>query len=306
MAGKVFISCGQANASERQVAVQLSAWFVSQGFQPYVAIQTQSILEVNAGIIGELKNSDFYLFINFRREKIRHRLLFPSSRDFYRGSVFTNQELAIAYAMRFDSMIFVNHRGVRRDGLFSYIGSNTPEFETYDEVLPIVQTAIRTANWQASYSRNLIYRNLRWSTPILYKDHTRTSGVKVLHIDIANGRPDQGASNSILRLKSITHNGVTNISPDTSHLKCSGFPGYSNIIWPNDHVAFDLLSIDIDRQSEIYLHSALDVTPRDPIVTAIGDYDLAYQSFAENYPSIEFKILLHVTGNEATTTATLI
>jgi len=305
MAGKVFISCGQNNSQERQVANQLNNWFLSQGFHPYVAIQTQSILELNSGIIAELKSADFYLFINFRREKFHFKRIFPSKQDFYRGSVFTNQELAIAYSLAFDRMIFLNQSGVRRDGFFGHIVANTPEFDDYGQVLPIVQTAVISAVWDPSYSRNLSYQNLRWSIPFQYTDHTGSRTVKALHIDILNNRPDKGAANCVARLNEITHNSVTSVSPDHSHLKCKGFPGYANTIWPSNYASFDLLSIDLTQQSNIYLHSAADIHPRQPIISAIGKYLLHYQVFAQEFPIIEFIVDLQVTGNEVTTIAKL-
>ena len=94
MPAKVFISCGQASPAEKQITDSLAKWFSSQGFSPYVAIQVQSILDLNGGIIGNLKTSDYYLFVNLRRERLKR---FPRSE--YRGSLFTNQELAIAYAL---------------------------------------------------------------------------------------------------------------------------------------------------------------------------------------------------------------
>jgi len=301
MAGKVFISCGQSDKNEKDVAKQVSDWLKAQGYQTYVAIETQSILDVNSGIITELKRADFYLFINFRRDKIT-----TTNDEFYRGSVFTNQELSIAYAMGFEKMLFVNQKEVRRDGIFGYLVSNTPEFEKYDEVLPIVQKAIESANWQPSFSRNLIYQNLCWGNSLIYSDHTGQRNVKCLHIDIYNNRPDQGALNTVARLKSLTIGGIKSIATDRSHLKCTGAPGYSNSIWPNDHVAFDLLSIDLNNQSNIYLHSALDVIPRVPIITIPGYYLLEYEIFAESFPPISFSISLDATGNEETTTANFI
>ena len=305
MAGKVFISCGQDNPQEIQVANQIYKWLLLQGFDPYVAINTQSILELNTGIIAELKRSDFYLFINFRREHFQHRWFLTSRKNFYRGSVFTNQELAIAYALEFDRMIFLNQKGVRRDGLFRYIGSNTPEFSNFDQVLPIVQAAITNAGWDNSYSRNLDFRNLNWSEPFQYTDQVGTRNVKALHIDIFNNRPDKGASNCVARLNKITQNGITTDSPDKSHIKHRGFQGYSNVIWPCNHASFDLLSIDMMNQSNIFLHSAADIRPRQSVIAAIGQYLLHYQVFAEDFPLIEFNVELNVTGNIFTTTAQL-
>jgi hypothetical protein len=66
MRSRVFISCGQ-RLHEREIARKIGKLLEKRGFDVYIAIDAQTIPEINAGIIGELKNSDCYLFINFRR-----------------------------------------------------------------------------------------------------------------------------------------------------------------------------------------------------------------------------------------------
>jgi len=70
MPSRIFISCGQATDEDAGVASDLEKWFRSQGYDPYVAVQVQTIGDLNAGIIGALKASDYYLFINFPRETV--------------------------------------------------------------------------------------------------------------------------------------------------------------------------------------------------------------------------------------------
>src|SRR5437660_794267 len=101
MRSRVFLSCGQ-NPSEKEVAGKIGALLRRRGFDVYIAIDVQTILEINTGIIRELKNSDCYLFVNFRRELIR---------DKYWGSLFSNQELAIAYALGFERLLVINQDG---------------------------------------------------------------------------------------------------------------------------------------------------------------------------------------------------
>ena len=96
---KVFISCGQATDAERATALAIRDWFAAEGYDPYLAIEVQSILDLNQGIVAGLKRSDYYLFVKFRRE---HVGWIGSKR---RGSLFTNQELAIACALDFENMI---------------------------------------------------------------------------------------------------------------------------------------------------------------------------------------------------------
>jgi hypothetical protein len=63
MSARVFISCGQATPEERGAATAVEGWFRGEGFEPYVAITTQSLEDVNSGIIEELKRADYYVFV---------------------------------------------------------------------------------------------------------------------------------------------------------------------------------------------------------------------------------------------------
>jgi hypothetical protein len=69
MRSRVFLSCGQ-RPDEKDVATKIGALLIARGFDVYVAIDAQTILEINRGIIRELKGSDCYLIVNFRRERI--------------------------------------------------------------------------------------------------------------------------------------------------------------------------------------------------------------------------------------------
>jgi hypothetical protein len=98
MKSKVFVSCGQ-RPDEIEVARKVGNLLEGRGFKVYIAIDVQTILEINTGIIRELKDSDCYLFVNFRREQIGGE---------HRGSLFSNQELAIAYALGFERILVIN------------------------------------------------------------------------------------------------------------------------------------------------------------------------------------------------------
>lgn len=149
MPGKVFISCGQANPKEKEVAKKLEDWLRTEGFSPYVAIRTQSINDVNSGIIGNLKNSDYYIFIDFRREKI------SCFKKIYRGSLFTNQELAIAYYLGFDNAIFFQQTGVKRDGLLNYMISNSTLFNDQSKSCQLYLT------WSYNFNRLQAFKGLK-------------------------------------------------------------------------------------------------------------------------------------------------
>ena len=302
MSAKVFISCGQNSPEERVVAQELSEWFEAEGYTPYVAVAVQTILDLNTGIIGELRTSDYYLFINFRREEVTS----SNGEISWRGSLYTNQELAIAYAIGFEHMLLLNQREARREGVFGFIVSNIPEFEDFDKVLPLVQEAVDKAEWDPTYTRQLLAENLGFKGPEIFIDHTGERHLRTLNVHIRNRRPDLGAVDCIARLARLAPPGQElQTSPDRSLLKVTGLPGFEQTIWPQSHGTFDLLGINADNGSEVFLNSAADVVPRHPIITAPGEYQLEYEIFSQGFPPLNVTILLNLTGDPATATASV-
>src|ERR1700681_1582447 len=110
MPAQIFISCGQATPRERDAAARLKKALVEDGYRVYVAIQAQSIEDVNSGIIRQLERSDYYVFIDFGRESLSW--LGRESR----GSLFTHQELAIAHRTGFEHVLFFQEDGVKLEG----------------------------------------------------------------------------------------------------------------------------------------------------------------------------------------------
>lgn len=303
MPSRVFISCGQKDNEERRVAEQLEQWFRSEGYDPCVAIQVQTICDLNAGIIQALTTSDYYVFINLRRDKV-----IGDAGEFYRGSLYSHQELAIAYAFGFEHILVINHDDVRDEGIQKFIVTNIPKFADANGVLPLIKEAVRQARWTPSYSRHLTFGQLNWGRPVLFSDHTGIRRLKVLHGDVWNNRNDRAAQrvcahlNEVLDLASLTRLD----HQDRTRLKATGAVSYEHMIWPRSHCAFDLLGVSVDDPALIFLNSTLDVSPRRPILTATGVYELRFRFIAEDYPLLESAIRLEHTGDMATVAAQVI
>lgn len=305
MPGKVFISCGQAFAEERVAAAELSQWLRDRGFLPYVAIQAQSIQDVNTAIISELKASDYYIFIDFPRE-----LLKSDSDGAHRGSLFTHQEMAIAYILGFERVLFLRHKDVKLEGLLQYTASNATIFSTSKEAIQKAEDAIDERGWLPSYTQHLVAANLNWSQGMIcYISHSTGEHLvgRFLYIDIQNHRSDLAAFNTVARLGSINDaNGNSIPIADCSHLKVTGQPGYAQTIWPGNHGAFDLLLAKAGQGGSICLNSSLDLSPKPPIITQPGRYILRYEILSESFPVLKFSIQLDVTGDAQTIQAQLI
>ncbi len=308
MPARVFISCGQVTAEERQVATIIKEWFARRGFEPYVAIQAQSLADINSGIIGELKQSDFYVFIDFHRERLVSAggFINPFKRYPHRGSLFTNQELAVAFLLQFDNAIFLQQEGIEHEGLLRYMGSNAQRFATLQDVPALVEQLVVARHWDPSYTRHLSLGATHWAGPLMYGDHTGQHSVRVFEVDVHNRRHELGALNAIARLRQIVSpDRSVNSAIDRSPLKTTGQPGYTQVIWPQSHAAWDLFAVRMDAPPAIYLNSALDVAPRSPLISLPGEYVLTYEIFAENFPVLRFDVRLSVSNDPLTTSAIL-
>jgi hypothetical protein len=303
MPGMVFVSCGQATEAERKIANKIKDWFTSKNYTTYVAIQTQSIQDVNSSIIQNLKTADYYVFIDLRREKIDffHRR--------YRGSLFTNQELAIAYSLEFDEAIFLQQSCILLEGIGKYILSNAKRFDRLDEILNIIKQEVTKRNWSPTYSRHLVPLPINKPTQaFFYRDLTRTANQYIWHIQIQNRRKDLGAFLTVANLESIELPSKQVISPDTTYLKWANQTNYERTILPQSTVKFDAFAIDDSPpHTNVYLHSATDFFPRQPIIQGQpGTYTLNYQVFAQGFPLLKFAVVLNLTGNIATTIAQIV
>jgi hypothetical protein len=305
MRSRVFVSCGQHQEGERKLAGKLGQLLRARGFDVYIAIDVQTILEINTGIIQELKNCDCYLFVNFRRNQIG---------EMYRGSLFSNQELAIAYALGFERILVINQSGILSEGMLEYIGNNTETFAGFDDCCETVERALDRSGWNSEYSRRLRADNLR------FFDHLIQYGNLVgrfLYIDIQNNRPDIAALEATGRCSEFARVGQSfQPCPIRSPLKATGRPGFSHTIFPSSHEAFDLLCIgtygeplelnflappvsgDVVRspvmrgRPGVFLNSALDVAGGRPLPITPGAWTLRYEFFAINFPVLSVSIEL--------------
>jgi hypothetical protein len=304
MKSKVFLSCGQ-RPDEKDVARKVGELLEKRGFDVYIAIDVQTILEINTGIIRELKGSDYYLFVNFCRERIGVD---------YRGSLFSNQELAIAYALGFERILVINQKGIRPEGMLGYIGVNTETFDSFKDCCATVERALDRSGWTTDYSRRLSAGGLRFSDEVI-----RCGGLagRFLYLDIRNNRPDIAALEATGRLSGFARSGQTlEQSRIRSPLKATGRPGFSHTIFPKSHEAFDLLCVGIygepvglgrfappasgsfvgsalmQGEQGVFLNTALDVVGPQRLLTTPGIWVLHYEFFAIGFPLLSVLIEL--------------
>ena len=304
MQSKIFISYGQGSDEERKVASQIKTWLLGQGYNPYVAIETQSIQDVNTSIINNLRISDYYIFIDFAREKIGIK----NGSPILRGSLFTNQELAVAYMLGFEEVLYLKEYNVKLECIGKYILSNAIPFKSKTDVPSLVETAVVKKGWYPSYSKHLALGTPTYAGAWQYGDHTGNYSDHIWHLPIKNLRHDTAAFDTVVRLNEIVDpNGNSVQSRDRNFLKWAGKKtAYSATILPKDECKFDLFALDQTNNSLLRLHSEEDNPPRQPIINIPGKYVFHYQLFSKGFPFLEFDIQITLTGNYNTTGVVII
>ena len=209
MPAKVFISCGQATPAEKEMANKLKQWFEhkDQGYKAYVATAIPTIPDLNAEIMSQLKSSDYYLLINLEREEVKPRD--PAKSVFRRGSVYTNQELAVAVAFGFDKLILLTQESIPPEGILAYMIVNTETFKSISEVFDRVIANVSKSGWENTFSRHLTIKETKLhEETVYYGDHTTVNSAgyparrhdRIAHVELRNGRPDLAAINCAIRL----------------------------------------------------------------------------------------------------------
>lgn len=135
---RVFISCGQRDEREKSVGEAVRKYFKALDFDPYFAERVHSPEALTEHIFSNLRESEYFIFIDFRRDKLCR------SKGKYRGSLFVNQEIAIAAFLKIPTLGFYE-RGTIREGILNCQIFNPFPFTDVSEI--IAKLDQETANW---------------------------------------------------------------------------------------------------------------------------------------------------------------
>lgn len=266
---RIFVSCGQRKAlGETDLAQEIKAAieaadFGGKHFEAYVASADQSLTNVTAGIFARLDRFEYFLFIDFRREEV---IPFEGRQESarYRGSLFVNQELAIAaYHARIppkSELLAFREDGVEdRGGLLEYAQANLPLHPFKPEerrrlpemVVEAIRKKVDSGEWNVGWRKELSLR-LVVGPP----DEANFKGVRptrYFHVRVANESWTTDATNCRAFLKcwrKLDGSGKpidTYHSPPPVELKWAGIIQSSVIISPGSESSRDFDAVFIHR-----------------------------------------------------------
>ena len=142
---RVFISCGQVNDREKGVGKSVQDYFAKRGFETYFAEEVHSSEGLTENIFRFLNQSEYFVFIDFKRDSL--------SVDEHRGSLFVNQEIAIATFLNLIGVGFVE-KGVKREGILKYQIYNAIPFEDETEIINSLDG--HTEDWDTNSVNELL------------------------------------------------------------------------------------------------------------------------------------------------------
>jgi hypothetical protein len=296
MRARVFISCGQTRGSDEEiVANNISKRLLDLGFDPYVAVAEQTLLGLKENIFARLRTSEYFLFVDFKRE------LIDPTREIHRGSLFTHQELALAAFSDIDVLAF-QERGVKPDdGILSIIQANAVQFTDRHTLHNVVADKVKERCWDPNWRNELVLKR----RPEQFSDAdvlgNQPIKTRFFFIDAHNLHREKAATNCYVYLdKIITPQGE--VIPNTIEFKWSGTRLPNVGIAPRASRSFDAFSIYHNDPTglQFFVHSdSWEFVPRVP--KGQGDYTLFYRVMCDNFPpargsfSLSLKALLQDT-----------
>jgi hypothetical protein len=296
---RVFVSCGQQKDSDEvEIAQEIAEKLADMGFDPYIAVTEQSLEGVKENIFRRLSESEYIVFVDFKRDRLAHiRNGVLSDKGEHRGSLFSNQELAIATYLDTECLAF-QEQGVRElDGILRFIQANCMKFDDRsslaDTVASKVREKINKKEWDPTwrYELRLRRRDSREYVPA-YIGGDKSNLARFFHIEIQNLHRAQIAHDCtgyVERIKNLETGKET--VPDLVELKWKGYTDLRASIPPQKSRYLDAFYIRLVMPKTINLGinvRAVDYTGflQTHTLWQAYDCDLDYVVFSDNFPTV--------------------
>ena len=295
----VFISCGQAEKSERKTADKISLLLEKMGYEPYVAIKQSSPKGLRDSIFNQLRDSEYYLLVDFKREKVEYEgKLKEILKDTpYRGSLFTHQELAIASYLNIEMLAFREQGLNLREGVAGIIHLEDNIFQNERELLDKIKTKVKHSwkpNWKNALSLEYdpsVYKEAKINTPY-------GSNARFFQLQVKNMHKNRIAKNCTGYVRSIK-NLRTNkmISFLSAELRWSGYLYPSVSIMPEDVRELDAFHIIEHYENVAFFNSFASASNYMQPIKGPGKYEIEYTVVSDNMPPVTqtFRLILNKT-----------
>jgi hypothetical protein len=293
---RVFISCGQRKDSdEPEIAQRIAARLTTLGYDPYVAVQRQSLRSIRENIFAALRDSEYFLFVDFPRERL---IPFVGTASECRGSLFSHQELAIASYLDMESLVF-REEGVRDlEGIMGHLQANSTPFADRSSLPELVAAEVQK-RWNPGW-RNTLHVALDSESP-----HRATIDGTDIHgqfflLRVDNRHRSTAARDCTAYIKSVTDIGTGEALPiATAELKWAGVSIPTVSIMPSSHREVDGVWIPESAPNQPQFSVLTDSTRHVPRLRGPGRWLITYLVVSSNVPGATCSLELMTDGTVA-------
>lgn len=290
---QVFISCGQReDLGEIELADRLSAALAEAGFEPYVATKQQTLRGLKENIFERLAESEYFLFIDFKREQIA-----GIEQTYYRGSVFSQQELSVASHLDIDVIAFQEEGVKPLEGVLAFMQANCIPFSDRTTLPTQVMKVVRDRGWSANWKNSLsieanigIHRNVLRLPENVQADF--------YHLIIKNNHRHKTARNVYGYLESVTN--VTTgarIDFEGAEFKWAGYTLPNATIPAGRTRKLDAFWIAHPNPNAPQFNAFTDSTQFVPRLLGPGEWRLVYTVMSDTVLGASREFRLHLDGS---------
>jgi hypothetical protein len=293
---RIFISCGQRGnvnepTSEAGIARKIESKLTELDFEPYLSIEQHSLTGFTDNILPRLEKSEYYLMIDFRREKINE--------GEFRGSLFSHQELAVATYLKKEHSLIFQEKGVsERDGIKGFIQCNPISFEDRNTLVGLVIEKILAEGWHTNWRNEL--EIIREDAESEFIPNTPFGPSTWYHIRVKNNHDKKIANNCVVYLLLIRDlDRHSERIPQLIEFKWKGVTTQSVSIPPGQFRYLDAFYVKQDSQNLIHLsfnNFLADTTTFSPSYTIIGPgtFQLKFVIYSAEFQAVNKRFNLRI------------
>ncbi len=297
---RVFISCGQSKETDEVgIAHRIAERLEQEGFEPYVAVDEQTLAGLTGNIFARLRNTEYFIFVDFKRERL-------ADVQWHRGSLFSHQELAIAAFLNVDSIIAFQEKGVKiDDGMLRFLQANAVPFTDRNTLPNVIADFVRQRQWIAGWRNELVLDRLprQFSDASIFDGSDQLVRARFFHISVHNRHREKLAANCSVYFERATRLPNINIPLKTIEFKWAGVHLPNVAIAPGGVREFDALHLLHSDPTQIIFNAHSDSPDYYPhFEKGAADYELSYVVRAENFPPARGTFRLHLSDQLNDTT----
>jgi len=299
---RVFVSCGQ-NDKELKIAEKIKKRLEDddKGFEVYVARKDHVLSCLTKNIFDKLNTSEYFLFIDFKREKLirlNKGRKNDKNKDIFRGSLFTNQELAIATFLQDIKVLGFQEKGViAQDGIIKYTQINPIEFDDRSQLPELVIKEVEKNEWKNDW-RNELQISFHEDYDKIDLVGGRRDPSHWYHLRVRNMNKRKTARNCIAYIEKINHiEKRLSYKPEQVELKWKYLVPQSISIAPDSERRLDAFHYSFsDSIIKLGINPFLvdnNLIPVQYQLRTQGTYEIDYVIFSDNFSAARARLQIN-------------